>query len=494
MFDKTFDKVVCKTASTLFDTFQFINQYHPSPRFTPRWSDKPMLKSWQKTKPQLGWPRETDSLCPGCVKEAREAIIHGNQDWKNLLSAKVGEIKARIIERDGQIWMVKDCPIHGHYEDLMALNPEFLRWIEKNFPGRDIRAHNDATLHNHGSSSIRHGRGSVLTVDLTNRCNMMCDPCYMDANQVGFVHELSWQDIKEILDNATQIKPRRQMSVQFSGGEPTMSPYFMDAIRYARKLGYNGVQAASNGIEFARSPEYCRQAFEAGLRFVYLQFDGIGEDANSHRKVGNLFDVKLKAIENLHNAGIEIFLVITIVNSVNDDQVGPIIRFAMQNPRKIALVSFQPVSFTGRDEDITPERRLRQRYTLSHLARDVSRQLGRVDPVYHWFPVSLLSVFADFGDLVHGPQAPWGEFSCNCHPNCGVGTAVMVNKENGEWAPVAQFVNIPELVQDTQRITDSGRSARLSNLLMALALLKNYRPDEAPPSLHLGLRPHEKIL
>ena len=33
-----------------------------------------------------------------------------------------------------------------------------------------------------------------------------------------------------MLDNAITIKPRRQMSVQFSGGEPTLSPYFLDAV------------------------------------------------------------------------------------------------------------------------------------------------------------------------------------------------------------------------------------------------------------------------
>ena len=54
----------------------------------------------------------------------------------------------------------------------------------------------------------------------------------MDANQVGFVHELTWDEIKTMLDNAISIKPRRQMSVQFSGGEPTLSPHFLDAIRY----------------------------------------------------------------------------------------------------------------------------------------------------------------------------------------------------------------------------------------------------------------------
>jgi uncharacterized radical SAM superfamily Fe-S cluster-containing enzyme len=264
---KSFDWALCKTAGITFDTIQYFNKFNPNPSFTPKWSEKPLLKSWEKSKPTLGWPRQTDSLCPGCVKDARDAIFEGKKDWRDLMHEKVGEIKAQIIERDGQIWMVKECPIHGRYEDMMAIDAKFLNWIEQNFPGRDIPAHNDEDLHKHGSSTVRYGRGSVLTVDLTNRCNMMCDPCFMDANQVGYVHELSWEEIQEILDNALKIKPRRQMSVQFSGGEPTMHPRFFDAIRHARKIGYNSVQAATNGIEFAKSKEYCKQAFEAGLRY-----------------------------------------------------------------------------------------------------------------------------------------------------------------------------------------------------------------------------------
>ncbi len=482
---KALDLAVCKTAGLVFNTIQIFNKHNPNPSFTPKWSDKPLLKSWEKTKPTLGWPRQTDSLCPGCVKEAREAIINGKKDWHDLMYEKVGEIKAQIIERDGQIWMTKDCPIHGHYEDLMAADAKFLEWIEKNFPGRDIPAHNDEDQHRHGSSTVRYGRGAVLTVDLTNRCNMMCDPCFMDANQVGYVHELSWEEIQEILDNAIRIKPRRQMSVQFSGGEPTMHPYFLDALRYARKVGYNSVQAATNGIEFAKSKEFCRKAFEAGLRYAYLQFDGIGNDANSHRQVGNLFDVKLRAIENMHEAGIEIVLVITIVNNLNNDQVGPIVKFAMENPKKIAFVSFQPVSFTGRDEDVTPERRYKQRYTLSHLARDVSAQVGKIEPTRDWFPLSFISPFAGFADLVHGPEAEWGALSCGCHPNCGVGTALMVNKATKEWAPISRFLDAQQLVKDVHAITDAARGKKLSAFMMVLALLRNYKPYEAPRSLRI---------
>src|SRR3984893_8794770 len=482
---RSMDWVLCKTAGITFNTIQHFNKRNPNPSVTPQWSDKPLLKSWEKTKPTLGFPRQTDSLCPACVKEARESIIAGKKDWRDLMHEKVGEIKAQIIERDGQIWMVKDCPLHGHYEDMMAVDAKFLEWIEQQFPGRDIPAHNDEDLHKHGSSTVRYGRGSVLTVDLTNRCNMMCDPCFMDANQAGYVHELGWDEIQEILDNALRFKPLRQMAVQFSGGEPTMHPMFLDAVRYARKVGYNSVQAATNGIEFAKSKEFCKKAFEAGMRYAYLQFDGIGNDANSHRQVGNLFDVKLRAIENMHEAGIEIVLVTTIVNNVNNDQVGPSVKFAMENPKKISFVSFQPVSFTGRDEEITPERRIRQRYTLSHLAQDVSAQVGKVEPTRDWFPISYIATFAGFSDLSHGPDSQWGSLSCGCHPNCGVGTALMINKETKEWAPVPRFLDAPSLTRDVTAITDAARGKGFSNFMMAMALLKNYKPFQAPPSLKL---------
>ncbi len=479
------EKGLTLMARGLFNAIQSVNKYKPNPSFTPKWSDKPLLKSWQKSKPTLGWPRTTDSLCPNCVIEAREEIFSGKKDVSVLINEKVGEIKATIIERDGEIWMIKDCPVHGHFEDMMAIDSRFLTHIEKMFPGRDIDAHNDEKLHNHGSSTVKYGRGAVLTVDLTNRCNMMCDPCFMDANQVGFVHELSMEEIKEILDNAITIKPRRQMSVQFSGGEPSISPHFIEAIRYSRKVGYNSVQAATNGIEFAKSKEFCREAAAAGLRYVYLQFDGIGNDANSHRQVGNLFDVKMRAINNLHEAGVEIVLVTTLVNGINNDQVGSIIRFALDNPKKIAFLSFQPVSFTGRDEEITEQRRLQQRYTLSHLAHDVKDQVGITEPTRDWFPLSLMGAFADFADLVHGPEAEWGQVSCGCHPNCGVGTAVMIDKETKEMRPVPEFLNIPGLVKDMQKITDAARGKWMSNLMMGLTLLKHYNPYNAPSSFSL---------
>ncbi|HNY42685.1 MAG TPA: radical SAM protein, partial [Bryobacteraceae bacterium] len=479
------EKALSVAANAAWQVFDTLNQINPNPGFTPKWSDKPLLKSYEKMKPKLGWPRTTDSLCPRCIPEVRQEILDGKKDVSVLVKDKPGEIKAQIIERDGKILMVKDCPIHGHFEDVMAIDAAFFKHLEDVFPGRDMRAHNDADLHHHGSSTITHGRGAVLTIDLTNRCNMMCDPCFMDANQVGFVHELSWEDIKTMLDNALRIKPRRQMSVQFSGGEPTLSPFFLDAVRYCKQVGYNSVQAATNGIEFAKSKEFAKAAADAGLRYAYLQFDGIGNAANSHRAVGNLFDVKLKAIENLHSAGVDIVPVITIINGINNEQVGRIIQFALDNPRKISCLSFQPVSFTGRDEAITDERRVAQRYTLSHLAHDVKNQTGLGEPARDWYPISFMSIFSDWADLVHGPDREWGHLSCGCHPNCGTGMAVMIDKETKESAPFTAFVNADQLARDLARVNDAARGKFLSALGMALSLMRNYNPFKAPTHFRL---------
>ena len=58
---KYVDAAICSAAGVAFDTVQYFNRFNPALPFTPKWTEKPLLKSWQKTKPTLGWPRQTDS-------------------------------------------------------------------------------------------------------------------------------------------------------------------------------------------------------------------------------------------------------------------------------------------------------------------------------------------------------------------------------------------------------------------------------------------------
>ena len=85
----------------------------PNASFTPKWSEKPLLKSWEKTKPPLGWPRTTDSLCPKCVPEMRKkdfSMVSSTVDVLHRTEKMRAKIKAQIINRDGKILMVEGLP------------------------------------------------------------------------------------------------------------------------------------------------------------------------------------------------------------------------------------------------------------------------------------------------------------------------------------------------------------------------------------------------
>ena len=475
-------KAVSKLANIGWKAFQAVNTALPEGKsIQPKWAAEPLLKSYERSAPPLGFPRETDSLCPACVKAVRNGVIAGDIPLNILMDAHPGEIRAQIVEENGQVLIRKECPTHGVFEDVLATDARFLERIESLFFGRDFKSAEDDHVHHHGTSDIKFGRGAVLTVDLTNRCNMMCNPCFMDANQVGYVHEPTFEDTKAILDRAVSFKPKRQIIILFSGGEPTLSPYFLDAVAYAKKVGFYRILAATNGIRYAEDIEFCKAAKEAGQHGVYLQFDGTNEEDNKHRGVGNLFDVKLKAIENLASVGIKVTLVTTIVNSWNNEGIGSIVKFAAENIDKVQTIAFQPVSFTGRDEDISDTDRIKQRYTLAGMTQDLEKQLdGALKPMRDWFPLSSYSAFTSVMDMLQGADAPWGWSSCNCHPNCGIFTLAVVNKKTNEMKSLFEFFNYEQFMKDVAKITDTARGKKLTMAQLAMAIMRNYNAAKAP--------------
>ena len=307
---KYFEKGLSVAANGAWVVFNGLNKINQRPSFTPKWSDKPLLKSYEKTKPPLGWPRETDSLCPTCTREARQAILDGKKDVSVLLNEKVGEIKATILERDGKILMVKDCPhprpFRGRDGDGHRLlqaprrgvpRPRHPRAQRREAPqprqqhdqarprlGADGRP--DQPLQ-HDVRPLLHGRepGRVRPRAVVGR--------HQDGARQRDQHQAAAADVGAVLGRRADdfaVLPRRG-PLRAQG-------------RLQQRAG--GDQRHRVRQETRSSP---RQAAEAGLRYAYLQFDGIGNAANAHRRVGNLFDVKLRAIENLlqrrrrHRAG-----------------------------------------------------------------------------------------------------------------------------------------------------------------------------------------------
>src|SRR4030095_8956822 len=122
----------------------------------------------------------------------------------------------------------------------------------------------------------------------------------------------------------------------------------------------------------------------------------------------------------------------------------------------------------------------------SPLAQDVKNRVGLGEPPRDWFPISFMSTFTDWADVVHGPEREFGQLTCGCHPNCGIGMAIMVDKETKEAVQVAPFLKAEQLAKDVAQVNDAARGKTLSIIGMALALMRNYDPFKAPTHFRIA--------
>ena len=451
----------------------------------PSWAPAPLPKSSERAPMTRGVPRRTLSLCPECNREAVEAVTRGESSVDDVRE-RPGIIAAEIIEEAGRILMRKACEKHGPFEDVLSNHPAFFRRIESLGFGQDFDCAGDEAVHDHGVNSIRTGRGTYLIVDLTNRCNMFCSPCYMDANGAGYVHELDMQDVTALFERARSFKPKREINVLFSGGEATLSPIFLDAIQHAKSVGFHRLHVATNGIRFAQEIDFAVKARAAGLHGVYLQFDGVSDEKNSHRGIGNYMELKLCALDNIAAASMKTTLQVTVVNGLNNDGIGDIIRFVADHIEKIHGVIFQPVMFCGRDEGISADERYARRYPVSQIAYDLQAQTSfGWEPMRDWFPVSAYGAFAQLCDILH-PDAELGSLFNDIHPDHGMFSPILVNARTKEIVPVARFFNVERFLKDIIEIADSAKRPAIIKSMVLLSLARNFDSQNAPPDFGIG--------
>jgi 7,8-dihydro-6-hydroxymethylpterin dimethyltransferase len=457
----------------------------------PSWAPGRLLRSWERTQMMTGVPRGILSLCPDCNREAADAVVNGEASVADFRD-KPGIIEAEILEEAGRILIRKACERHGPFEDVLSNHPAFFRRMERFAFGRDFNCVGDAEVHNHGANGIETGRGTYLIVDLTNRCNMVCSPCYMDANASSFIHELGMEDVKAIFERAVSFKPQREINVLFSGGEATLSPIFLEAICHAKSMGFHRIHVATNGIRFAQDSDLAVRARAAGLHGVYLQFDGTTEEKNRHRGVGNYMEVKYRALQNIAAAGMRTTLQVSVVNGLNNDGVGDIVRFVSEHIDKIHGVIFQPVMFCGRDEDVPNDERYMRRYPVSQIVYDLEEQTSiGWQPMRDWFPVSVYGAFAHLCDVLN-PKARLGSLFNDIHPNHGIFSPILVNAHTREMIPVGAFFNVEQFIRDIVEITDLGRRPAITKSLVLLSVLRNFDQDRAPSEF--GVRHIRELL
>ena len=111
---RVLQRALARSARRLWPWVQRLNHVIERPAPHPSWAPAPLTKRRERSFPQLGFPRETDSLCPRCVKEVRSDVLSGKRDLRELVDGRPGEIRARIVEeeRDGRSVILMLSLIH----------------------------------------------------------------------------------------------------------------------------------------------------------------------------------------------------------------------------------------------------------------------------------------------------------------------------------------------------------------------------------------------
>jgi uncharacterized radical SAM superfamily Fe-S cluster-containing enzyme len=409
-----------------------------------------------------GLPKRVESLCPepGCGKV----------------------IMARMFEEQGKVYMEKTCPEHGYVKDLYWSDVDLYLKAERwEFgDGRGLSNPNTKNVSCPSDCGIcdRHTSHTALgNIDLTNRCNLTCPICFANANVTGKVYEPTKEQILEMLKLYRAEQPVSGRLVQFSGGEPTIHPDFLEIVKAARDFGFSHIQIASNGIKLA-DPDFARRAADAGLHTIYLQFDGLSDDVYMKTRGRRLLDTKLKAVESIRKAGMKIVYVPTIAGGINEDQIGPILKFALENIDVSSGISYQPVAITGR---IGYEERQKLRFTLPDLVRCIEEQTG-ITNRNDWYPLSFCTPISKIISAVRGNET----VQISCHPHCSLGTYLFIEQSTGKPVPITRFVDVEGMFQALEVQADKTRAAkhkRFAGMTAFLKLQKFFHKDKAPNGL-----------
>jgi len=385
----------------------------------------------------------------------------------------------RIYEEDGVIYLEKNCPEHGKFEDVYWGDAELYKWFYKNwYSARYIGSGVEEPLTKIEKGCPydcglcpQHKTHTILgIIDVTNRCNMACPICFAYAGAANYVYEPTYEQIVEMIKLLRSNGPWACNSLQFSGGEPTLRDDLPDLIREARKAGMSHIEVNTNGLRLAEDLDYFRSLYEAGMNTLYLQFDGLREEIYKKlRGRGDLVPIKEKVLENARKIGLRsIVLVVTLAKDVNDRDLGDIIEYAIKNSDVVRCVNIQPISMAGRARK---EEMRKLRITIPDAIRLVEEQTGRKILAEDWRPVNWPVPVAKGMEILKSRAYP--EFTM--HPMCGASTFIVV--ENGSYTPITRYVDVDKFADIFWNIYYLGvkgrRTRAKTEILKLLPMIKS---------------------
>jgi hypothetical protein len=373
-------------------------------------------------------------------------------------------VTAESQERDGKVFLVKDCPACGTTETLISGDAR--RYAAK----RALDGEHSYLGCGLDCLECKHrSRPTFVFCDITNRCNMNCPICINNTPSMGFLFEPPLEYFDPIFEHFAQFDPPPAM--QLFGGEPTVREDMFAIIEKARSRGLP-VRVVTNGLKLA-DEEYCRRLV-ATKSTILIAYDGSNprtyERLRANKKA---LELKRKALDNLGKlAGAKVALMTCVAKGFNDGEIGELLDFCHHRRGYIRGVYFMPLAQTWdlSEFDLEPER---------ITTEDIEGMLNgcfagkRVEFV----PAGVLGELPNLMQHLSIKPPPF----MGAHPNCE--SMYILISDGREYQPLERYLrrSLPDLIRDLfavdRKIGALARSLGASmwgRLLARLGLKERY--------------------
>jgi hypothetical protein len=299
----------------------------------------------------------------------------------SICSTCFRRVDAKIVFEDSNVYMLKRCPTHGFERVLMADDIDYYRRCREVF----IKA---PEMPDHYNTPIQYGcpydcglcpdheqHSCLSLIEICDACNLDCPICYASSG----THRTTYRTLAQIeaMLNAVVANEIQPDIVQISGGEPTLHPDFFAVLDLAKQRPIKHLMVNTNGIRIAQDDAFAERLATYMPEFeLYLQFDSLQRDPLLQLRGADLRSIRQKALEKLNRLGVSTTLVVTVARGVNDEELGSIIDFALQQPC-VRGVTFQPVQQAGRLHNYDSGR---NRLTLTEVRRRILAQTSVFKP------------------------------------------------------------------------------------------------------------------
>lgn len=239
----------------------------------------------------------TKSICPQCYQE----------------------LDAKVVEVNNEVFLEKECSEHGRFKILIEKDVEFYKRIMN----KEFKKERVPFL--------------KLALPITRQCNLNCQVCYSpDRRNKDF----SLEELTKV------IRDFKCSLIKLTGGEPTLNkdlPFLIKTVHESGKV--SGL--VTNGINLT-DINYVKVLKEAGLNRIAVTFNGFSDDIHEKINGRKLLKQKLRALKTLKKAGMEVVLSVTLVRGINENELGKLYRYYLDNQSFIKLLRIRSQSQVGR--------------------------------------------------------------------------------------------------------------------------------------------------